>query len=128
MRAEQKVNEMVEAALKSEQAETARDHQALDAERTTTAVDLLRTTEERVGIAAQVSPEALAIFERVAHGRKGQAMAEAREGLCTVCHVRLRPQVFNQARRNDSIIQCDSCTRILYFVPVPTPVAPDQTS
>jgi hypothetical protein len=117
-----------EAALKSEQVETARDRQALDAERTTTAVDLQRTTEERVVIAAQVSPEALAIFERVAHGRKGQAMAEAREGLCTVCHVRLRPQVFNQARRNDSIIQCDSCTRILYFVPVPAPAAPEQAS
>jgi predicted nucleic acid-binding Zn-ribbon protein len=55
-------------------------------------------------------------------------MAEAREGLCTVCHVRLRPQVFNMARRNDSIIQCDSCTRILYFVPAPTAVTPEQAS
>ena len=45
-------------------------------------------------------------------------MAEARDGLCTVCHVRLRPQVFNEARRNAGIVQCDSCTRILYFVPV----------
>ena len=110
-----------EAALKSEQAEIARERQALDAERESTAADLQRTTEERVVVAAQVSREALAIFERVAHGRKGQAMAEARDGLCTVCHVRLRPQVFNQARRNDSIIQCDSCTRILYFVPVRRP-------
>ena len=117
-----------ESALKSEQAEIARERQALDAERVSTAADLQRTTEERVALAARVNPEALAIFERIAHGRKGQAMAEAREGLCTVCHVRLRPQIFNQARRNDSIIQCDSCTRILYFVPVPTPVAPEQAS
>jgi predicted nucleic acid-binding Zn-ribbon protein len=84
-----------EAALKSEQAEIARDRQALDAERTSTAADLQRTSEERTAVAAQVSREALAIFDRVAHGRKGQAMAEARVGLCTVCHVRLRPQVFN---------------------------------
>ena len=113
-----------ETALKSEQVEIARDRQALDAERTTTAADLQRTSEERAAVAAQVSREALVIFERVAHGRKGQAMAEAREGLCTVCHVRLRPQVFNEARRNEGIIQCDSCTRILYFVPLPTPAAP----
>jgi predicted nucleic acid-binding Zn-ribbon protein len=117
-----------EAALKSEQAEIGRERQALDAERETTAADFRRTTEERVRVAAQVSKEALAIFERIAHGRKGQAMAEAREGLCTVCHVRLRPQVFNMARRNDSIIQCDSCTRILYFVPAPTAVTPEQAS
>ena len=50
-------------------------------------------------------------------------MAEARDGLCTVCHVRLRPQVFNEVRRNDGIIQCDSCTRILYFVPAAPPAA-----
>jgi len=119
---------VAESALKSAQAEIARDRQSLDAERVSTAADLQRTTEERAALAAQVSPEALTIFERIAHGRKGQAMAEAREGLCTVCHVRLRPQIFNQARRNDSIIQCDSCTRILYFIPVPTPVAPEQAS
>ena len=45
------------------------------------------------------------------------AVAEARDGLCVVCHVRLRPQVFNEVRRNDGIVQCDSCTRILYYVP-----------
>jgi predicted nucleic acid-binding Zn-ribbon protein len=44
------------------------------------------------------------------------AVAEARDGLCTICHVRLRPQVFNEVRKNESIIQCDSCRRILYFV------------
>ena len=50
----------------------------------------------------------------------GDGVAEARDGLCTVCHVRLRPQIFNEVRRNDGLHQCDSCTRILYFVPVPS--------
>ena len=43
----------------------------------------------------------LGIFETIAKGRKGVAVAEARNGLCTICHVRLRPQVFNEVRRND---------------------------
>jgi predicted nucleic acid-binding Zn-ribbon protein len=38
----------------------------------------------------------------------------------------MRPQVFNNVRRNDSIIQCDSCQRILYFTP-PTPAAATGT-
>jgi predicted nucleic acid-binding Zn-ribbon protein len=42
-------------------------------------------------------------------------MAEARDGICTICHVRLRPQVFNNVRGNEEIIQCDSCQRILYW-------------
>jgi predicted nucleic acid-binding Zn-ribbon protein len=47
------------------------------------------------------------------------ALSEAREGHCTQCHVRLRPQVFNDVRRNDGLIQCESCSRILYYVPAP---------
>ena len=39
--------------------------------------------------------DALALFERVAQERNGVAVAEARDGICTICHVRLRPQVFN---------------------------------
>ena len=49
--------------------------------------------------------------------RKGLAVAEARDGGCTVCHVRMRPQMFNEVRRGETLIQCESCLRILYFVP-----------
>ena len=113
-----------EAAFRTDQAEVAREVAALDAEGVQAERELLQTTEERSAVAARVSREALAVFDRVAHGRKGLALAEARGGLCTVCHVRLRPQVFNEVRRNDSLIQCDSCGRILYFVPTPSGAAP----
>jgi predicted nucleic acid-binding Zn-ribbon protein len=117
-----------ETALKAEQAEIAQARQMLEAERLQVAEALERTAEDRARVAAQISKEAFALFERLAQGRKGQAMAEARDGLCTVCHVRLRPQVFNDARRNDAIVQCESCARILFFVPAPSPAAPQQQS
>jgi predicted nucleic acid-binding Zn-ribbon protein len=116
----------VQAALTSAQAEITRDRAALENERTTVDDDLQRVSEERARTAALVGGELLALFDRVAHGRRGVAMAEARDGLCTVCHVRLRPQVFNQARRNTDIVQCDSCTRILYYVPIPAAATPPQ--
>ena len=34
-----------------------------------------------------------------------------------------RPQVFNTVLRNDSILQCDHCNRILYYVPIPASAA-----
>jgi predicted nucleic acid-binding Zn-ribbon protein len=117
-----------QAALSAEQAEITRERQALESERGTLADDLKRLSEERAMTAALVSADALALFERLAHNRRGLAMAEARDGLCTVCHVRLRPQVFNEARRNAGIVQCDSCTRILYFVPVAPAASPQQSS
>jgi predicted nucleic acid-binding Zn-ribbon protein len=108
-----------EAVLKTEQAEVGRAQRALDAERVELERELARVTTARAELIAQVPREALMLFERVAHGRKGIAVAEARDGLCTLCHVRLRPQKFNEVRRNDGLHQCDSCTRILYFVPPP---------
>jgi len=106
-----------EAAMKAEQGKVASEEKALDAEKVAQEAELQRLTAERAQVVSQISKEALTIFVRVAHGRRGIAVAEARDGLCVVCHVRLRPQVFNEVRRNAAIIQCDSCTRILYFVP-----------
>ena len=79
---------------------------------------------ERAELVRALSPPVLATFELVARRRNGIGVAEAREGICTICHVRLRPQVFNIVRRNDEILQCDSCQRILYFVPVAAAAAP----
>jgi hypothetical protein len=31
--------------------------------------------------------------------------------------MRLRPMVYDQVRRNEDIVQCDYCQRILYYVP-----------
>ena len=117
-----------EAAQKAEQAVGARDLKVLDAERAEIEQELVRLTAARAEVVATLSREVLALFERVAHGRKGVAVAEARDGLCTVCHVRLRPQIFNEVRRNDGLHQCDSCTRILYYVPSSAPGTAPQPS
>jgi uncharacterized protein len=116
-----------EAALKGAQAEIVQQREQLEAEKGDLERQLQATREERATVSAQTSGEALAVFDRLSLSRKGVAMAEARDGLCTVCHVRLRPQVYNQARRNEGIIQCDSCNRILYFIPAPTAAAPQQS-
>jgi predicted nucleic acid-binding Zn-ribbon protein len=109
-----------ESALKAEQVEVARERQSLQSERTTLDGELARTSVERSEIAASLPASALSTFEQLTKHRKGLALSEAREGHCTQCHVRLRPQVFNEVRRNDSLIQCENCSRILYFVPAAT--------
>lgn len=63
------------------------------------------------------------IYERVRKGRRGVALAEVRDGFCTLCNVRLRPQAYNEVRTNESILTCENCSRILYYVE-PAPAAP----
>jgi predicted nucleic acid-binding Zn-ribbon protein len=116
-----------EAALRSEQGEIARERQQLETEIAELEGQLRQTTSERTALASEIPAPILAVFERASQARKGVALAEARDGLCTVCHVRLRPQIFNDVRRNDSIIQCESCSRILYYVPAASPTAPQQS-
>jgi predicted nucleic acid-binding Zn-ribbon protein len=118
------------AAVKKAEAELASETKKVDADRKATAAELaeLRTSlehirSERATVVSSLSPQVMSIFERVAQRRNGVAVAEARDGICTICHVRLRPQIFNTVRRNDQIVQCDSCNRILFFVPAPAPPA-----
>lgn len=108
-----------EQDLASEQKAIDADRRAMTAEHAELLVAVDRMAGERAELVAALDKPLLSMFEQVARKRNGIAVAEARAGICTICHVRLRPQVFNTVRRNDSILQCDHCNRILYFVPVP---------
>jgi len=104
-----------DAELKAAEKEIAAERATLETEMTRLQAEIDKTTAEREKLVADIDRHVLSIFETTAKGRKGVAVAEAKDGLCTICHVRLRPQVFNEVRKNESIIQCDSCRRILYF-------------
>jgi hypothetical protein len=79
-----------------------------------------RLTAERDAIAATVPSDLLELFQRVARLR-GVAVAEAREGMCEACHLKLRPQMFVDLKRNEDIAQCPGCNRILFYE-APAPV------
>jgi predicted nucleic acid-binding Zn-ribbon protein len=105
-----------ETELKTVEKSVAAERQVMEQEIAALQAEMDKTAAAREKLAAEIDRHTLAIFETTAKGRKGIAVSEARDGMCMICHVRLRPQVFNEVRRNDSIIQCDSCRRILYFV------------
>jgi predicted nucleic acid-binding Zn-ribbon protein len=70
--------------------------------------------EERSTLAAQIGPDVLGHYERVRNFRGGVGVAPARDEACVICNVRMRPQIFQEVRKNAEIITCDSCGRILY--------------
>jgi uncharacterized protein len=123
------------AALKKAEADLASEVKAIEAERREMVANhgemqaaLERITVERAELVGALDKAILFLFEQVSRKRNGIGVAEARGGICTICHVRLRPQVFNSVRRNDSILQCDHCNRILYFVHAPSPAAAPDAS
>jgi len=106
-----------EAELAAEQKTVDADRKKMSTDHATLRVSLERIVSERAVIIAALDKQVLRIFEAVAQRRNGVAVAEARDGICTICHVRLRPQVFNNVLRSTEIVQCDSCQRILYAMP-----------
>ena len=114
-----------EATLAAQSKEIEAEKKALNQELASTEVSLKESTEARATLVKALEPRLVALFEQVAKARRGVAICTAtRDGLCSVCHVRLRPPVFQQVRHNDSIVQCESCQRVLYWVPPPPPVEP----
>jgi len=110
-----------DAALTAEQKTIDADRKRLQTEGAETQKSLDALGAERAKLVGELDKRVLAIYDAAYARRQGIAVAEAKDGICTICHVRLRPQVFNEVRRNDAIVQCDSCQRILYFVPAPAP-------
>ncbi len=112
-----------EALFKAVEEQGRREKQSLDERDRKLEEQAARVRQERDQVAGTVPAEALALFQRVARLR-GSAVAEARDGMCQLCRMKLRPQMYVELKRNEVIAQCPSCSRILYYEPPVPTVAP----
>jgi hypothetical protein len=103
-----------EAHLKEDQQKVNTERKQLEEENKRDLGALEAYVKERKEIDASVSPDLISRYERVRKLRGGIGVAAARNEVCEICQVRIRPQVFQEIRRNDQIIACDACQRILY--------------
>jgi predicted nucleic acid-binding Zn-ribbon protein len=105
---------MAEARLKEDQTRVHDERKELEEVNKRDLSALESYVKERKEIQASVSPDLISRYERVRKHRGGIGVAPARNEVCEICQVRIRPQVFQEIRRNDQIIACDACQRILY--------------
>jgi len=103
-----------EARLKEDQLRVDHERKQLGEENKRDSSALESYIKERREIESTVSGDLLARYDRVRKARSGIAVAAARDYVCELCQVRIRPQVFQEIRKNDQIIACDACQRILY--------------
>jgi len=64
------------------------------------------------------------LYARIAKRHNGTAMAEARDGQCRGCGMRVLPHILQELRSetNEEVFRCESCGLILYTLE-PIPVA-----
>ena len=106
--------EGVLAAAKKELDAMKAAHTAESAALTTRVAGLVT---ERTAKAAGVDKPTFAKYEQLLKGRRGVAIARIEGELCTACHMKMRPAVAALVRKNEELLTCDNCQRILYYVP-----------
>jgi predicted nucleic acid-binding Zn-ribbon protein len=106
-----------ELALKQEksQVETEKQQATARTAEDQKALDLIH--QERAAIVSRLNANVYRQYERIRKGRQGVAMAEAVDGRCSACHMAMRLQFFQDLKRGDQVMHCESCSRILYYNP-----------
>jgi predicted nucleic acid-binding Zn-ribbon protein len=105
-----------EADLKAETAEIEKEKAEARAKTDEDEAALKVLHSQRDELRGKIDEKALYHYERVAKAR-GTGVAEARRQRCMGCQVMLRPQVYNDVMTGNGVQVCDSCTRLLYYLP-----------
>jgi predicted nucleic acid-binding Zn-ribbon protein len=108
-----------EAALK---ADTVANEKEKEHARQQTAEDenaLAELDLRRKELRVQIDDDTLRHYDRVFKLRHSALSAVHEDQMCSVCRVMLRPQVFQDVMRGEETLTCDSCQRIMYYVPPP---------
>jgi len=117
-------SEPLDGNVKKAEASLKEEKQVVEGEqkqaRERTAADLAQIKQlqqERAETAAKLPPATLATYERARKKWSGLAIAEATNGRCAACQIMLRPQYFQDLRKGEQLLTCESCGRILIYNP-----------
>jgi hypothetical protein len=82
--------------------------------------DIERDRTRRQAVMATVDEELRRRYETILARRGGLAVVPVRQGTCQGCRMRIPPQLYNQIQRNEQVILCPSCQRMLHWQPEQT--------
>ncbi len=65
----------------------------------------------------KVKAKHLKLYEKLRANRNGLAVAGVTKGVCRGCNMNIPPQLFNELLREDDILSCPTCNRMMYHLP-----------
>ncbi len=107
--AEKKAEETKNNLLKEkEEIGEKKDHQESEKE-------MLRGEREK--LIPTIPSDQMALYSNIFHKCHGTALSPVTDDFCSMCQIRIRPQVLNELIAQKEIILCENCGRILYWQP-----------
>lgn len=107
-----------EAELKVQQQHVENEKKRARERTATDETELVGVRTERKSIVERIDPKLYVDYERIRKKTKNTPIADATDGRCDACQIALRPQFFQDLRRGDKIMFCESCGRILTYNPI----------
>ena len=83
--------------------------------------ELKKLKEERKKFIGKLDPEIYNQYIGIMKGKRGLAVVEAKNEICTGCNLHIPPQMFVELKQNNEITHCPQCRRILYYSNSETP-------
>jgi hypothetical protein len=82
---------------------------------------LAEAERARSEILPKVDSEVAAEYQRLLGPKGGKVVVETRNESCSGCFMSIPPQLFVNVKKNDQIMSCPHCHRILYYKEMITP-------
>jgi len=70
---------------------------------------------QREQLVKGIEGELYHLYVQLLEAKKGLAVVETRGEVCQGCYMNIPPQLFVEIKKNEKIIQCPQCNRILYW-------------
>jgi len=77
--------------------------------------ELDKYLKEKDKTSSGLDEEIIYKFEKIVKKKEGIGIVSIRNGVCMGCNMALPPQFINDVRREEAIIFCPNCSRILYY-------------
>jgi predicted nucleic acid-binding Zn-ribbon protein len=101
--------------LEEKIASLSENQQQLDEKLSETADEENRLAEKRNKLVAKIDKQLYNLYDRIYRSKNLIAVVPADEGHCGGCFTILPSQKLSELKRRDSIVQCDTCSRILIY-------------
>ncbi len=76
--------------------------------------ELSELKEQRANLIGSIEPDIYDKYMMLLRTGSGVAVTQAKNELCTGCNMNIPPQLYVEIKKNEEIIQCPQCLRILY--------------
>ncbi len=73
-----------------------------------------KLNQKKEKLVPKIPSDQVSLYLKIYKRNSGIALSPVKEEFCSLCHLRIRPQVINELKGKEKIILCENCGRILY--------------